>query len=131
MTSKSAAWLLWAGLVFCWPLPLFGLEGSAVPVARYAQLASALSALAILEGTQGMVGLFLGLLWGHVVVYGLLLMLLVQLGVRFGLASRTPSTRRWLTLALIAVVVIAGSAIGYDTQFHHSEAHASLWRLYR
>ena len=70
MNPRLATCLIWLTLVMVWPVSMFGLDGSFTPVARFIQLASALSWLGFLEGTEGMVGLFIGLLWGHAVVYG-------------------------------------------------------------
>lgn len=132
LSTRSSIWLLWAALVVCWPLPLFGLEGSFVPAARYAQLASALSALALLEGTQGMVGIFLGLLWGHAVIYAALLLALAAAVVRLATGRLSASGRAGVVAALVTCVLIWGGIVSQlDTQFHHSDAHASLWKLYR
>lgn len=132
MSSKAAAWVLFVALILMWPLPLLGLEGSFVPVARFLELALALSGLAIIEGTGGMVGLFLLLLWGHVLVYTGLLYVVVRLLRRFAFDRLSAGS-----CALIVVLAVGGllgwSGFGrpYDTQFHHSDAHASLFEVYR
>ena len=132
MSSKAAAWVLFVALILMWPLPLLGLEGSFVPVARFLELALALSVLAIIEGTGGMVGLFLLVLWGHVLVYAGLLYFVVRLLRRFAFDRLSGGA-----CALIVVLAVGGlfgwSAFGrpYDTQFHHSDAHASLFEVYR
>jgi hypothetical protein len=117
--------------MLCWPLPLLGLGDASVPAARYAQLASALGVLGWLDGTQGMVGVMLGLFWGHVIVYALALGGIAALVARFGLGGRSPEQRRLWVIGLVVLVVLVGSVQGYDTPFHHSDAHAPLWRLYR
>ena len=65
-----------------WPLPLFGLDGSSIPAARFLQLAISLSALIATEGSGGLVGVFGLLLWAHAVVYGLFGVVLSGLVVR-------------------------------------------------
>jgi hypothetical protein len=125
-------WLLFAVLVWVWPLPLFGLEGSSVPVARFAELAGALSILIAVEGAGGMVGAMLLLLWGHVLVYGLLLFGVSSLLARFGLARLPAPVATGVAFAMVGAMLLWG-VFGhpYDSLFHHSEAHASLLDLYR
>lgn len=132
MSSRAASWILFAALALVWPLPMVGLEGSRVPVARFAELAAALSVLVALEGAGGMVGLMLLLLWGHVLVYGLALYGVSRLVVRFGL-SRLPARVGAGAVAAVLVGLLAWGVFGrpYDSLFHHSEAHASLLELYR
>jgi hypothetical protein len=129
------AWLrasLFLALVFVWPLPLVGLAGSLVPVARFAQLAASLTVFVAIEGLGGMAGTMLILLWSHVLVYGLMLY-----GVAWLIASqvlaRLPE-RVAIGATLVAVLALVGwgtLAPPYDTLFHHSDAHASLAALYR
>ena len=132
MSAKAAAWVLFVALLLVWPLPLLGLEGSFIPVARFLELALALSGLAIVEGTGGMVGLFLLLLWGHVLVYGGLLYVFVYLLRRLAF-GRVSDASRALIVALAIAGLLAWSMLAspYDTQFHHSSAHASLLEIYR
>ena len=132
MSSKAAAWVLFVALLLTWPLPLLGLEGSFIPVARFLELALALSGLALVEGTGGMVGLFLLLLWGHVLVYAGLLYGVVVLLRRLAL-ERVSRRARAITLLVTVAALLAWSTLAppYDTQFHHSEAHASLLEVYR
>ena len=132
MGSKPAAWLLFVALFFTWPLPLLGLEGSFIPVARFLELALALCGLAVVEGTGGMVGLFLLLLWGHVLIYAGLLLGGVWLLRRLAL-ERISRGARWVAVVLAVGGLLAWSMLSspYDTQFHHSDAHASLLELYR
>ena len=132
MSERAATRLLWVVLLVAFPMPMLGLEGSTVPVARYAQLALALSGLAVLEGTQGMVGLFLALLWGHVLVYGALLYAAVVLLRRSARSlSSVDGAARVLVACALAVLVWAVALAEYDTQFHHATAHASWAELYR
>ncbi|MEM9176635.1 MAG: hypothetical protein AAGC67_15535 [Myxococcota bacterium] len=121
----GAAWLVL-------PFPLLGLGGSFVPVLRFAQLATGLSALGLTEGGEGMVGLLVGLLWAHAIGFGLLVWAGVAL-VRRGLRSALGSGRVGPVLAGLALgVLLAGFVFGeYETQFHHSTAHATLAELYR
>lgn len=132
MSSRAIRWTLFAGLVVAWPLPLVGLEGSFVPVLRFAELAGALSILVILEGAGGMVGAMLLLLWGHVLVYGLMLYGAASLLVRFGF-SRLPPRVAAVTVAATIAALVGWGLFGrlYDTPFHHDDAHASLLDLYR
>ncbi len=132
MSERAGALLLLLVLVMVLPLPMVGLEGSLVPVARFVQLAVGLSALGVLEGTQGMVGLFLGLLWGHVFVYGLLLCAGVAV-LRRVAGALVPSERVAWALVVLALLALgwAFAFAEYDTQFHHTTAHASFAELYR
>lgn len=132
MSLRGATGCLFIAMLVVVPLPLLGLEGSSVPVLRYVQLAAALSILAILEGTAGMVALFLGLLWGHALAFGLLLLLAAALLSRF-VIGRLPEARRTWAVVAAVVVLLGWGAFGarYDTQFHHSDAHASLLEMYR
>ena len=114
------------------PLPMVGLEGSVVPVARFVQLAVGLSVLGALEGTQGMVGLFLGLLWGHVLVYGLLLLAGVAVLRRVAGALVPGDRASWVFIVLSVLAIGWAFAFAeYDTQFHHTTVHASFAELYR
>ena len=113
-------------------MPLVGLAGSTIPVARLVQLAASLSVLIAIEGAGGMVGALFFLLWGHVLVYSLLLFGAAAIVVR-QVILRLPDR---MGLCVVAAAVVAlfcwGSfANPYDTLFHHSAAHASLLDLYR
>ncbi len=132
MTNGRVVLVLWTVAAVCWPLPMLGLEGSYVPVARYVQLATAITTLALIEGTQGMVGLFMGLLWGHVLVWSAVLGGVAWATTRF-VVGRAPATgRRGIVVALVALVVVWGVFLSeYDTQFHHTDAHAPIWSVYR
>jgi hypothetical protein len=66
-------WGLFLLLFWTVPFPLFGLEGLAVPTARFVQLAASLSVLVVLEGAGGMVGPMLALLCVHSVIYSVIL----------------------------------------------------------
>jgi len=132
MSERAGARGLLLVLFLVLPLPMIGLEGSVVPVARFVQLAVGLSVLGALEGTQGMVGLFLGLLWGHVLVYGLLLLAGVA-ALRRVAGALVPGDRVSWVLIVLSVLSIgwAFAFAEYDTQFHHTTAHASFAELYR
>lgn len=133
MNAKASAWVLFGALLLTWPLPMLGLEGTLIPVARFLQLALALSGLAIVEGTGGMVGLLVALLWAHVLVYAALLFAAGWLLRRVAL-ERIPGARLRALVVGVAVAGLLGwSIVGrpYDTQFHHSKAHASLLEIYR
>jgi hypothetical protein len=86
----------------------------------------------LLEGAGGMVGAMLLLLWGHVLVYGLLLFGASSLVVRFGLSRLPLRVANGVVVAMV-VSLLAWGVFGqpYDTLFHHSDAHASLLDLYR
>ena len=132
MTNRRIALLLWVVAVSCWPLPMFGLEGSYVPVARYAQLATAITRLGVLEGTEGMVGLFMGLLWVHALGWAFVLAIAAWLLARLVVARAPQGGRSGVVAGVVALVVVWGVFLSeYDTQFHHSDAHAPFWSLYR
>ncbi|MFP6622563.1 MAG: hypothetical protein VCC20_03715 [Myxococcota bacterium] len=132
MSARAAAIVLVAAAVLTIPFPLFGLDGSFVPVARYAQLAVVLLAVIAQEGTGGMVGLFAGLIVGHVAVYGAVLVLVTWLVRRFVLDRLSPRGRIGVVSALVVCLLGATSFTPlYDSQFHHESAHARLWELYR
>ena len=84
MTRRTFGIGLFLLIALVVPLPMFGLEGANVPLGRFAQLAGALTILALVEGTGGMVGLFLLLFWGHVVLYGLVEAAAAMLVARVG-----------------------------------------------
>ena len=51
---------------------------------------------------------------------------------RFGLARVEVAARRGWTAAILAVIVLWGVFVAeYDSQFHHTDAHASFWSIYR
>jgi hypothetical protein len=125
-------WILFVVLALALPLPFVGLEGSFVPVARYVQLGGALLVLIAIEGSGGMVGAIAGLLWGHAIVYGLLLIVVSKLIAGQILARLPMSIRPWIVAAIIVGLFVVAQFGGiYDSQFHHSRAHASLGALYR
>lgn len=132
MTNRRIALLFWVVAASCWPLPMLGLEGSYVPVARYVQLATAITTLGVLEGTEGMVGLFIGLLWAHALVWGLVLAIAAWVVARFVVARAPQGGRSGLVAGVVALVIVWGVLLSeYDTQFHHSDAHAPFWSVYR
>ena len=132
MTHRRVLLLLWTVAALCWPLPLLGFEGSYIPVARFIQLATAITTLGLLEGTEGMVGLFMGLLWGHVLVWSAVLGVAAWAATRFVVGRAPASGRRGVVAAILALVVVWGAILSeYDTQFHHTDAHAPIWSLYR
>ncbi len=125
-------WVLFFVLLWTWPLPLFGLDGTLVPVIRFTQLATSLAVLIALEGAGGMVGVLFVLLLGHVLIYGLILFGVASIFVR-QVVSRLPDRiGMWVVVtAAVALVSWASLAGPYDTPFHHSNAHASLLDIYR
>ena len=131
MSARTAAFALFALAVFTVPFPLFGLQGSFVPVARYAQLVAVLLALIAQEGAGGMVGLFAALLAGHVVVYTALLGLAAWLLRRFVL-EQFSARGRSVAVGACGVVLLASASLApiYDSGFHYASAHAPLWQLY-
>jgi hypothetical protein len=114
------------------PLPLLGLDGLMVPAARFFQLATVLSILVVIEGSGGMVGSLLLLLWIHALFYGAMIYWGSSIVTSRLLQKFPERSRPWL---------IAGFGLGlacwglfgepYSSSFHHSDAHASLTRLYR
>jgi hypothetical protein len=103
-----------------------------VPVARFVQLAALLSVLIAIEGAGGMVGALAFLLWGHVLVYGLLLLGATTIIIRRGVSRMPKPVGFWFTTAaVIGLLVWAHFFDPYDTPFHHSNPHASLLDLYR
>ncbi len=130
-SSRRVVFGLWLVLLVAWPLPMLGLEGSYVPVGRYLQLAGGLSILAIVEDAEGMTGLFVMLLWTHVVLYGALLLAIAFLLNR--LIGRVAGAQRRMVALVVGLAVVAWVWVAepYDSQFHHSDAHASLLDLYR
>jgi len=125
-------WSIFVALLLAWPVPMIGLDGSMIPVARFAQLAASLSVLVSIEGAGGMVGTLGLLLWGHVLVYGVLLWAGSWLAVRF-VVGRLSTRLGSLFVVALVVGLLAWGTFGrpYDTIFHHSDAHASLLALYR
>ena len=125
-------WVLFFVFLLTWPLPLLGLEGSLVPVARLLQLAISLTVLILREGAGGMVGTLLVLFWMHVLVYGALLYGVVVVLDKSVLGRLSQRVRVW-TVAAISVGLIGWFSLDspYDSQFHHDVAHASLLELYR
>jgi hypothetical protein len=130
--ARILRWILFVTLLVTWPLPLFGLDGTLVPVARFVQLASWLSVLIALEGAGGMVGSLFVLLWGHVLVYGLVLFVVASIFVGQVLSRFPNRVRVWVaSAAVVALVAWASLADPYDSMFHHSDPHASLLELYQ
>ena len=124
--------LLFLGAFIALPLPLFGLAGVSVPVARFFQLAGALGWLVALEGSAGMVVPLMLLLLAHAVVYTALIAGAVWALSRY-LLSKLPNRLRDHLTVIVVTLLIALGAYGelYDTAFHHSSAHAKLLELYR
>ncbi len=125
-------WVLFVALLATWPLPLFGLDGTLVPVLRFAQLGTSLSVLVAVEGAGGMVASLLILFWAHVLIYGLILFGVASILVRIVL-SRLPDRVRFVAAAAVVLTLILWGSLAdpYDSAFHHSDAHASLMELYR
>ncbi|MFK7899008.1 MAG: hypothetical protein AB8G23_24475 [Myxococcota bacterium] len=131
----NQAWtrgLLFVALFLIWPLPLLGLGGSVIPAARFAQLGASLLTLIALEGSGGIIGLITGLMWAHAIVYGGLLWIAATLLSRFVFGRLSPVVRTRVVVVVIAFLAAwATLSRPYDTQFHHTEAHASLAELYQ
>jgi len=125
-------WVLFVALLATWPVPLFGLDGTLVPVLRFAQLGMSLSGLIAVEGAGGMVAALLTLFWAHVLIYGLILFGVTSILVRMVL-SRLPDRMRFVAAAAVVLALILWGSLAdpYDSAFHHSDAHASLMKLYR
>lgn len=131
MTPRFAGGVLWAVLLLVAPFPLFGLEGVFVPTARYGQLAAALSLLGGLEGTEGVTGLFMGLLWAHALVFAAVLAAIVW-GLRRALPRFVGAQAAACLLALALGALVWGIGFAeYRSAFHHTTSHASLSELYR
>ncbi len=132
MSAGAAAVALFAVAALTIPFPLLGLDGSFVPVARYAQLAAVLLVLIAREGAAGMVGLLAGLMAAHAVVYAAVLGGASWFAVRFVLSRTSSRSRVGLVIGVaLLLLALASFAPVYDTQFHHGSAHARLWELYR
>ena len=114
------------------PLPLLGLEGLMVPAARFLQLAAALSILVVIEGSGGMVGSLLLLLWIHALLYGAILYWGTWIVTEKLLPRFAERSRVWLIVGL-AVGLVYWGLFGepFASSFHHTDAHASLIGLYR
>ena len=131
MSSRISAGGLFLVMFFVFPLPMVGLEAS-VPAARFAQLGAAAGWLGLTEGTEGMVGVFAGLLLGHAVGYALILSMGCALLRRYVLGPLHHRVRDHVTV-IVSVLLISVGVYGelYDTRFHHTSAHAKLLELYR
>ena len=130
--AGALRWVLFFVLLWTWPLPLFGLDGSMVPVARFVQLAASLSVLIAIEGAGGMVGALAFLLWGHVLVHGLILFGAATIIVRGGISRMPSAAGFWFTVAAVfGLLAWAHFCDPYDTPFHHSNPHAPLLDVYR
>ena len=105
MSERSGAWFLFVVMLLVLPFPLLGLGGSVVPVARFAQLAVALSALGLAEGTEGIIGMLIGLLWGHVFLFAALTWLVLAVAKR--VARRLVASDRVGSVLAAAAVVVA------------------------
>jgi len=125
-------WGFFLLLLFTFPLPLFGLDGLVVPVARFVQLAASLTVLVALEGACGMVGPMLALLWAHALIYSLILYLWSAIIDRWVGERVSRNGTRWL-LAGLTILFVGWGLLGspYHSSFHHSDPHASLVGLYR
>lgn len=125
-------WILFGALIWTWPFPLLGLDGTWVPVARFIQLAVSISVLILLEGAGGKVAAFFGLLWVHALIFGLVLFGVASILVRQTRRRLPDRIGAGLLLGIvIALFVWAIWGSPYDTQFHHSNAHASFLEIYR
>ena len=125
-------WILFVALMATWPLPLIGLDGTLVPVFRYAQLATSLSVLMALEGTGGMVVAVFFLFCAHILIYALILFGVASVLVKFVLSKFPDRIRAVFVVVTVVALVSWGSlADPYDSAFHHSDAHAPLMDLYR
>ena len=93
ISLRAAGFALFVAALAALPLPMFGFEGSAVPAARYWQLGVVCLEVIAVEGGQGMVGAFAGLLLGHAVVYTTGLAIAAALVTRYLLARVPPRGR--------------------------------------
>jgi hypothetical protein len=125
-------WVLFVAFLATWPVPLFGLDGTLVPVLRFAQLGTSLAGLIAVEAAGGMVAALLFLFWAHVLIYGLILFGVASILARMVL-SRLPDRMRFDAAAAVVLALILWGSLAdpYDSAFHHSDAHASLMDLYR
>lgn len=132
MSARAAAATLFVVAALALPFPMLGLDGSFVPVARYAQLSAVLLALIAREGAGGMVGALAGVMVGHAIVYAGLLAGAAWLARRILLDRLSARVRAGLVGVVAVLLLVAASfAPLYDSQFHHTQAHARLWDLYR
>jgi hypothetical protein len=125
-------WVLFVAFLATWPVPLFGLDGTLVPVLRFAQLGTSLAGLIAVEAAGGMVAALLFLFWAHVLIYGLILFGVASVLARMVL-SRLPDRMQFVAVAAVVLALILWGSLAdpYDSSFHHSDAHASLMQLYR
>lgn len=104
------ATVVFAALFLLAPLPILVFEGS-VPLARICLLAAVSVAVALREGASGPVGMIVGLLVGHALVYLLLVFVAARLAAR-GL-RRLPQTP---AIVLLGACVAAGAAVALVAQ---------------
>ncbi|MEE3332182.1 MAG: hypothetical protein VX246_15055 [Myxococcota bacterium] len=130
MSPKIAACVLFVAAFIALPLPMFIFEAS-VPAARIAQIALATIALAVSEGTQGIVGMAVALFVGQAVLYTALLALAAWASGHYLLARLHHRVRDHVTV-ILSVLLISIAAYGelYDSRFHHSSPQANLLELY-
>ena len=131
MSTRVAGWLLFVVAFVTVPLPMLGLAGSLVPPARYLELGSVVVALLVREGPGGVVPVIAALLLAHALVYGLALALVTRFVAVPLLARLGAGARGVVALGLsLGLLVLVSTVHLYDSQFHHSQAHARLLALY-
>ncbi len=82
MSRRAQKWILWLALFGLMPVP-FVLAGTAfAPPLRILFLATLLGGVAVADGAQGPMLIFLGLLFGEVVIFGTLSYLAAGLVLR-------------------------------------------------
>jgi len=117
MSVLVARRLLWLGLLLALPLPMVALDAALVPVARFLLLGGVCVAVMLVEDAGGVVGLLALVFLAHACVYAGLLWLLA-FAISRGLRGLTPRRRAALTLAALALGLVAVTATRpYRTPF--------------
>ena len=130
MTLPGTRRWLYAAALLLLPLPMLQFDAF-VPVVRYLLLAGVTLGLIVAEGGGEIPYLFLGLIFGHALVYGLLLWV----------ATRFLATRLWsYTPRNASRIVLVASGIAcllaivtrpYVTPYSAISLHSNLWVLFQ
>lgn len=130
MSPRVARLLLWAAAALLVPLPFFLAQSGHVPAARIAMLGAITAAVAVVEGTHGMVAVAAAMLLAQALVYLLLQRiaagLLVRLLGRLAPGALLPAT---LALVLLGAALSAGLDL-YRDPFRARGLHANVLSVY-
>lgn len=123
---------MFLALFIALPLPMFGLDGVRVPVARFVQLCGSLVWLLLLEGNGGMAGTLAGLFAAHAVAYTALLGVAVWALWKYVLVRLPYRFRDHVTVITVTMLILLGIYDQlYETRFHHTSSQARLSELYQ